>query len=187
VHNGHIEYRKTSMQKEYARVGEGGVQYAGPASADDANDTARVAVFGPGADKLVKVFQASGSAAGKMDLVGIASDVPWGKASSELVSAVYDQRVVAIIALDRNSSHLAEQIGVKSLVPVLAMSSDRTLTSVNIPWIFRMPEGTTLAQTVQTLSAAEHVAGPSRSRIRDELGSGRQMAGTQFTSTGEPR
>jgi hypothetical protein len=187
VHDGHIEYRKTSMQKEYARVGEDGVQYAGPSSADAADDTARVAVFGPGADKLVKLFLTTGSAAGKIDLVGIASDVPWGKASRELVNAVYDQNVVAIIALDRSSSHLAEQIGAKSLVPVLALSSDHTLTSINIPWIFRMPEGTTLEQTVQTLSAAEHVAGPSRSRIRDELASGRQMAGIQFTSTGEPR
>ena len=122
-----------------------------------------------------------------MELVGIASDVPWGKASSELVSAVYDQNVVAIISLDRNSSHLAEQIGVKSLVPVVAVSSDQTLTSINIPWIFRMPEGTTLEQAVQTVSAAERVAGPNRSRIRDELASGRQMAGTQFQSTGEPR
>ena len=30
VRNGHIEYRKISMQKEYARVGEDGVQFAGP-------------------------------------------------------------------------------------------------------------------------------------------------------------
>ena len=76
--------------------------------------------------------------------------MPWGKASSELVSAVYDQNVVAIIALDRNSSHLAEQIGVKSLVPVIAVSSDHALTSTNIPWIFRLPEGTSLEQALQT-------------------------------------
>jgi branched-chain amino acid transport system substrate-binding protein len=187
VHDGHIEYRKTSMQKEYARVGEDGVQYAGPPSPDTVTRSAKIAVFGPGADKLVQALTTSGSPAEKMELVGIASDVPWGKASSELVNAVYDQNVVAIIALDRNSSHLAEQIGVKSLVPVVAVSSDQTLTSINIPWIFRMPEGTTLGQAVQTVSAAERVAGPNRSRIRDELASGRQMAGTQFQSTGEPR
>ena len=100
---------------------------------------------------------------------------------------MYEQNVVAIISLDRNSSHLAEQIGVKSLVPVVAVSSDQNLTSINIPWIFRMPEGTTLEQAVQTVSAAERAAGPNRSSIRDELASGRQMAGTQFKSTGEPR
>jgi branched-chain amino acid transport system substrate-binding protein len=187
VHDGHIEYREISMQKEYARVGEDGVQYAGPSTADANGNVAKVAVFGPGADKLVKSLPAKVTDGGKLNLVGIASDVPWGKASSDLVSAVYDKNVVAIIALDRNSSHLAEQIGVKSLVPVVAVSSDKTLTSINIPWIFRMPEGTTLEQAVQTVSAAERIAGPNRSRIRDELASGRQMAGTRFQSTGEPR
>ena len=54
VHNGHIEYRKISMQKEYARVGEDGVQYAGPPIADTPGETLRVAVFGPHADKLVQ-------------------------------------------------------------------------------------------------------------------------------------
>src|SRR6516162_5027972 len=41
VHNGHIEYQKISMQKEYARVGEGGVQYAGPPTADVPTDALR--------------------------------------------------------------------------------------------------------------------------------------------------
>jgi hypothetical protein len=70
---------------------------------------------------------------------------------------------------------------------VLAVSSDHTLTSVNIPWIFRLPEGTSLEQALQTVSAAERVAGPSRSRLRDELASGQQFAGVQFQSSGEPR
>src|SRR5664279_2723427 len=187
VHNGHIEYRKTSMQKEYARVGEDGVQYAGPPSADITGGNATVAVFGPGADKLVESLRSSSTAIGKLELVGISSDVPWGKASSDLVSAIYGRQVVAIIALDRNSSHLAEQIGVKGLVPVVAVSSDHTLTSINIPWIFRMPEGTSLEQALQTISAAERVAGPNRSQIRDELASGRALAGVRFQSTGEPR
>jgi branched-chain amino acid transport system substrate-binding protein len=183
VHNGRIEYRKISMQKEYARVGEGGVQYAGPATTPNGPVSAKIAVFGPGADKLVKSLPGSGT----LELVPIASDVPWGKASSELVSAVYDQNVVAIISLDRNSSHLAEQIGVKSLVPVIAVSSDHALTSINIPWIFRLPEGTSLEQALQTVTAAERLAGPNRSKLRDELASGRQFAGTQFETNGEPR
>ena len=58
VHDGHIEYRKVSMQKAYARVGEEGVQYAGPSSADVRGEPAKVAVFGPGADKLVKSMPA---------------------------------------------------------------------------------------------------------------------------------
>ncbi len=184
VHDGHISYRKISMQKEYARVGEEGVPYAGPPVADAKGKTLKVAVFGPQAEKLA----ASGAAAGGLfELVGISSEVPWGKASSALVSAVYDQNVIAVIALDRASSHLAEQIGVKAFVPVIAISSDKVLTSINIPWIFRLPEGTSLEQALETLAAAEQKVGPNRAQIRGALASGAQFAGVQFQPTGEPR
>ena len=71
--------------------------------------------------------------------MGVRSDVPWGKASAELVKLIYDDRVLAVIATDRNSSHLAEQLAVKAFVPLIAMSADHTLTAANIPWIFRLP------------------------------------------------
>jgi branched-chain amino acid transport system substrate-binding protein len=193
VRNGHIEYRKVSMQKEYARVGEDGVPYAGPPSADAPGETLRVAVFGPQAQKLVQSPETASAVrelahdGKKWELVGVSSDVPWGKASNELVHAVYDQNVIAVIALDRASSHLAEQIGVKAFVPVIAVSSDHALTSTNIPWIFRLPEGTSLDQALQTLAAAEHRSGPNRSNIRQELSSGTQLSGVQFLPTGEPR
>ncbi len=183
VHDGHIEYRKVTMQKEYARVGEEGVPYAGPRVAD-ATGTLKVAVFGPQAEQRVRAGNVPG---GKFELVGISSDVPWGKASSALVSAVYDQNVIAVIALDRASSHLAEQIGVKAFVPVIAVSSDHALTSTNIPWIFRLPQGTSLEQSLATLTAAEQKSGPNRAKLRDELASGSQLAGVQFEATGEPR
>ena len=187
VHNGHIEYRKTSMQKEYARVGEEGVQYAGPAIADAPGQTVKVAVFGPGADRLMKSMQVAGTDGKRWELIGIASDVPWGKASNTLVQAVYDKNVIALIALDRASSHLAEQIGVKAFVPVIAVSSDKALTSTNIPWIFRLPEGTSLEQALKTVVTAEGKSGPNRGKLRAELASGEQIAGVQFQSTGEPR
>jgi ABC-type branched-subunit amino acid transport system substrate-binding protein len=182
VHEGQIDYRKVSMQKEYARVGEDGVLYVGPPVADTTAKTLRVAVFGPGADKRITAMNAPG-----LELVGIASDVPWGKASDALVSAVYEKDVIAVIALDRNSSHLAEQIGVKAFVPVLAVSSDKTLTSVNIPWIFRLPEGTTMEQTLKTLSAAERLSGPNRAKLREVLASGGDFGGVRFQQTGEPQ
>ena len=193
VRNGHIEYRKVSMQKEYARVGEDGVQYAGPPIADAPSETLRVSVFGPQAEKLaqapdtVKAVRGLEHDGKTWELVGVSSDVPWGKASSQLVHSVYDQNVIAVIALDRASSHLAEQIGVKAFVPVIAVSSDRALTSTNIPWIFRLPEGTSLAEALQTLAAAEYRSGPNRSKIRRELSSGTQLSGVQFLLTGEPR
>ena len=72
-------------------------------------------------------------------------------------------------------------------MPVIAVSSDHALTSTNIPWIFRLPEGTSLQQVLQTLAAAELKSGPNRARLRAELASGRPAAGVQFQATGEPR
>jgi ABC-type branched-subunit amino acid transport system substrate-binding protein len=187
VHNGHIEYRKISMQKEYARVGEDGVQFSGPPTTDVPGSTLKIAVFGPSADKLVRVTSIRNSDRRKWELVGVSSDAPWGKASDELVRAVYDQNAIAIIALDRASSHLAEQIGVKAFVPVIAISADHALTSINIPWIFRLPEGSSLEQALRIITTAEQQSGANRSKLRGVLASGNQIAGVQFQSTGDPR
>ncbi len=117
----------------------------------------------------------------------MSSEGAWGKASNDLVNAVYRDHVLAVIALGRASSHLAEQIAVKSFVPVLAISADRSLTSTNIPWIFRLPEGTSLEDAVICLSAAMAQAGPNRSGIREVLASGRALAGVRFESSGEAK
>jgi hypothetical protein len=53
------------------------------------------------------------------------------------VDAVYSQNVIAMIALDRDSSHLAEQMCVKAFVAVIAVASNGALTSANTPPIFR--------------------------------------------------
>jgi hypothetical protein len=183
----------SSTPVPYARVGEDGLPYAGPAVADAPVGPLRVAAFGPQADKLVaspsivKAVHDLSADGRAWELVGIASDVPWGKASNELVRAVYEQNVIAVIALDRASSHLAEQIGVKTFVPVIAVSSDHALTSTNIPWIFRLPERTSLPQALQTVAAAEQKSGPNRAKLREVLASGTQVAGVQFQPTGEPR
>ncbi|HZD30569.1 MAG TPA: hypothetical protein VE779_02815, partial [Candidatus Angelobacter sp.] len=60
-------------------------------------------------------------------------------------------------------------------------------TSTNIPWIFRLPEGTSLEQALQVLAAAEQRSGPNRAKLRDVLASGTQIAGVRFQPTGEPR
>ena len=191
VHDGKITYRRITMEKPYAMVGEDGVHYSGPSASDQSSSDLKIGVFGPHADEFVKspelVRSLSGfKAAGKNFLfVPIVSDGAWGKASSDLVNAVYQDHVLALISLDRASSHLAEQIAVKAFVPVLAISSDRALTSTNIPWIFRLPDGTSLEALVNCLSAAITQAGPNRSGIRDALASGRPLAGVRFESTGE--
>ena len=191
VHNGAIVYRRITMEKPYARVGENGVQYAGPKGPDEIASDLKIGVFGPHADELVRspetvrVLSALNTPGRHFSLIAIPSDTAWGKASADLVKAVYQEHVLALIALDRPSSHLAEQIVVKAFVPVVAISSDRALTSTNIPWIFRLPQGTPLAQALQSLSAAIEQVGPNRAGIRESLASGKPLAGVRFESTGE--
>jgi len=193
VHDGRISYRRITMEKPYARVGEGGVQYSGPSGSGQTATDLRIGVFGPHADDLVrspevsKLLRSLNSTDRKFSLLAIPSEAAWGKAANDLVNAVYQDKVLALIAIDRPSSHLAEQIAVKSLVPVIAISSDRALTSTNIPWIFRLPQGTSLEEAVKCLSAAIAQAGPNRFRIREILASGRPFAGVRFESTGEVR
>jgi ABC-type branched-subunit amino acid transport system substrate-binding protein/phosphoribosylcarboxyaminoimidazole (NCAIR) mutase len=193
VRRGAIEFRRITMEKAYARVGENGVQYAGPAISDDQTSSLKIAIFGPHADQLIRApetvrllnaFNATGK---HLSLIAIPSGASWGKASTELVNAIYQEHVLAVIALDRLSSHLAEQIAVKSFVPVVAISSDRALTSTNIPWIFRLPEGTPLQQALRCLSTAIKQAGPNRAGIRDLLASGKPLEGIHFEPTGEPK
>jgi branched-chain amino acid transport system substrate-binding protein len=198
VHNGTIEYRRITMEKPYARVGEEGVQYAGPQLPDEETQYKegsdwRVAVIGTQADQIVRsqeiahVLDTLSAAGHHISLIGIPSEGPWGKASTGLVQAVYQDRVLGIIATDRNASHLAEQIGTKAFVPVIAISSDQMLTSANIPWIFRLPEGTPLEQALRCLADAANRTGPNRGKIRAVLASGTPVAGMRFQSTGELR
>ncbi len=191
VHNSQIAYRRITMDKPYAQVGENGVQFTGPPTPQENANNPQIAVFGPDADQAIRSPEIIRAVAGlnsgprQYSLIAIPSQTSWGRASSDLVKAVYDNRVLAIIALDRASSHLAEQIGVKAFVPVVAISSDHSLTSTNIPWIFRLPEGTSLREAIACLSAAIDQAGANRSGIRATLASGKPLAGVRFDSTGE--
>jgi len=191
VHSGTIDYRPITMEKPYAQVGENGVQYAGPPLPDEEASDLKIGVFGPHADELIRspetnrVISAINRPGKHLSLIAIPTESAWGKASDDLVKAVFQERVIALIALDRPSSHLAEQIAVKLFVPVMAISSDRALTSTNIPWIFRLPEGTPMEEAVRCLSTAIEQVGPNRASIRAFLASGNPLVGLRFESTGE--
>lgn len=188
VHSGSISYRRITMNKPYAIVGEDGVRYSGPRLPTEPADKPGIAVFGPHADEIARspeLFGMTAAGKGPVSLIGIASDVSWGKASNGLVDAVYEKHVLGIIALDRASAHLAEQIATKAFVPVVALSSDRMLTSTNIPWMFRLPPDTKLTQALHLLLNAMQVAGANRQKIRDVLASGTPLAGMRFGSNGE--
>jgi branched-chain amino acid transport system substrate-binding protein len=187
VHDGKLSYRRYPMQKEYARVGENGVEYNGPAVADAPSGPLRIGVFGPGADKQVaQLARLLEQYKGRYELVPVASDVPWGQASTQLVKLIYQDQALGIVSTDRNASHLAEQLAIKAFVPVVAVSSDKSLTSVNIPWIFRLPADTPLEEAVRCLLDAGEKSGPNRGRLREVLSSGATLAGgVHFDSRGE--
>jgi ABC-type branched-subunit amino acid transport system substrate-binding protein len=183
LHDGHWTYRRYTMEKPYATVGEAGVAYNGPAPAESAGAHRKIGLFGPGAEALAGSLSRAG-----YEVVGISSEASWGKASNALVKLVYDPDSIGVVATDRASAHLAEQIAVKALIPVVAISSDRALTSANIPWIFRLDIGAAPADAVRCLRVAAERAGGNREAIRAYLASGKTVAERfSFSSTGELR
>ncbi len=204
VRNGAITYRVATMEKEppqpaqsatpnatpqpYARVGEDGVSYAGPHLADLPRGPVHIVLFGPKAPAVAQSadLQNAAPSAQPWDLIPVDSEQNWGAASTQLVHALIDQHALAIVALDRNSAHLAEQLGIKALVPVVAISSDKALTSNNVPWIFRLPAETTPAAALRLLYTAEQQSGPNPESLRNTLASGTALNGVAFLSTGEP-
>lgn len=224
VHQGAITYRLATMSgapgapplsagqggrsiQPYATVGEDGVEYHGPARATIPAGRATVIVFGPNAAQVSSKSLPT-SVPWKVAAVDTGqTGSNWGAATSALVQALSTGDVLAIVALDRDSAHLAEQLSLKKFVPVLALAGDRALTSTNIPWIFRLPahdsdgcpilirgsianradgNGTPAARALRVLAAAGQISGPNPERLRDVLASGRSLAGVRFGPTGEP-
>jgi branched-chain amino acid transport system substrate-binding protein len=194
---------RLAQDEPYARVGEDGVAFAGPhregAQLDAFKGLVRVVLFGPRAAEIARspgmlAELAAGAQAGReWKLLPVESSQNWGAASTALVHALMDEHALAIMALDRDAAHLAEQLALKSFVPVVALSGDKTLTSTNVPWIFRLPAETTPAAALRLLQAAavrSGVNGRSGSNpelLRDVLASGDEISGVAFLPTGEPR
>ena len=183
LHNGRWTFQPYSMQKPYATVGETGVEYNGPRTPDTAGTRRKIALFGPGAAMLAGTLSRPG-----YDVIGVSSEASWGKASDELVKLIYDPDVIGVVTTDRASAHLAEQLAVKAMIPVIAISGDRALTSANIPWIFRLDAGKQPADAVRCLTEAAARAGGNRDSIRAFLASGQMVAEQfSFSSSGEVR
>jgi hypothetical protein len=98
-----------------------------------------------------------------------------------------DEHALAIVALDRNAAHLSEQLALKAFVPVVALSGDKSLTSANVPWIFRLPAESTPADALRLVRTAAARGGVNPERVRDVLASGAQFDGIAFLPTGELR
>ena len=109
-----------------------------------------------------------------------------GQGVHELVKLIYEDQALGLIATDRNSSHLAEQLAVKAFVPLIAISADHSLTAVNIPWVFRLPPDTSIENALRCFLDAAEKAGANRGRLRDALASGAPFGGDmRFASNGE--
>jgi ABC-type branched-subunit amino acid transport system substrate-binding protein len=216
VHGGAITYRVARMDKAakvetpaaaasiatpspYARVGEDGVNYAGPHPSDVPPGPVRVVLFGPHATDVarsaavVEELRAAAAKGREWKLEPVDSDQNWGAASTQLVHALMDEHALAIVATDRDAAHLAEQLALKAFVPVIALSSDKKLTSTNIPWIFRLSPETTpaaalhLLETAAAMSNLKGGSGTNPEQLRDVLASGEMISGIAFLETGEPR
>jgi hypothetical protein len=98
-----------------------------------------------------------------------------------------DEHPLAIVALNSDAAHLAEQLSLKAFVPVIALSNDKKLTSTNVPWIFRLPPQTTPAAALRLLEMAAAQSGANPEKLRAVLASGNKVSGVAFLSTGEPR
>jgi ABC-type branched-subunit amino acid transport system substrate-binding protein len=199
VLNGIISYRLATMEKQsaaalvpYAHVGEDGVAFNGPHTRDVPAGPLRVVIFGPHAAQIAQSPAVAAQLAAQIragqqwQLLPVDSAQNWGAASTQLVHALMDEHALAIIALDRNESHLSEQLALKSFVPVVALSDDKSLTSTNVPWIFRLPSGTDPAQALHLLQTAVARVGANPEKVRDLLSSGKEVAGMAFLPAGEP-
>ncbi len=177
----------------YARVGEDGIHYFGPAQASVPRGPLRAVLFGPQAEKLahspaIKAQLAAAAQRGRAWLLlPVDSDQQWGVASTQLVRSLWNEHALAIIALGRKAGHLSEQLALKTFVPVVAVSDDRTLTSAAVPWIFRLPTGTSALAALRLLTDAEARGGPNPERVRDVLASGDPISGFAFLPSGDPR
>jgi ABC-type branched-subunit amino acid transport system substrate-binding protein len=166
---GKVEYRRYPMQVPYAHAETKTPAFTGPQPADAPEGALQVVVFGKNAAAIAAdpaVAQAIGP---RYRIVPVVADARWGKSSTDLVKALMDERTIGALATDRESSHLAEQLGNRLFVPVVALSADRALTSMGVPWIFRLPSETSPADALKRVVEAAAKAGPNRGRLRDEL------------------
>ena len=198
VRDGAISYRVAPVEKApvaaltetgrpYARVGEDGVGDAGPKRPDAPGGRLGVVLFGPGAAAVARSEAMLAAAGTSWELLPVESQQNWGAASAQLVSALMDGSALAMIALDRDSAHLAEQMALKAFVPVVALAEDRSLTSTNVPWIFRLPARTAPAEALRLLSAGVARSGSNAGRLRAVLASGVELEGLAFAANGELR
>jgi branched-chain amino acid transport system substrate-binding protein len=212
VHDGAISYKQATMEKPapaastpaaqplaaaptvpYARIDDDDQHFNGPRTPDLPPGPISVVLFGPHSSSVAQSAEVlaqlarSGKNTAEWKLIPIDSDQSWGASSTQLVHALMDQHALAIVALDRNAAHLSEQLALKAFVPVVALSGDKSLTSANVPWIFRLSAESTPADALHLVRTAAARGGVNPEKVRDVLASGVPLDGITFLPTGEQR
>ncbi len=175
-----------SSVKPYAHLPEVPVSFAGPQSPDMSSGPIRIVVFGPHATATVRSVPLINTTPSGWELIPIDSGQSWGIAAAELVRALMDRHALAVIALNRDAAHLSTQLALKSFVPVIALTDDQTLTSTNVPWVFRLSAGTSPVAALKILKLAEQQSGMNPIRLRAVFASGQHFEDHFFASNGEP-
>ena len=159
VHNGKITYRRYPMQKQYARLAR--TELSTTAQRSPMRPAARCASF---CSVRARTRPRRNS---RVCWPPIRGATKWsrsrrmfrGARPSQLVEQLYQDGAIGMISTDRNASHLAEQLAIKAFVPLIAISSDKSLTAVNIPWIFRMPVETRIQEALRSMIEAAEKSG----------------------------
>jgi branched-chain amino acid transport system substrate-binding protein len=97
----------------------------------------------------------------EMRLIPAWDENPWTGGAKKVVRLVYDERVLALIGgIDGTSTHLAEQVVAKALLPLIdPASTDRTVNAAFVPWAFSlMPDDRGLMSAL----ADSLLSGPER-------------------------
>lgn len=155
ISGGYAQQDAASTQP-YASINRQTINYTGPdreAARDLAGPQIKIGLIAPlqGARKaegvaLVAAAQmaiedeSEAPLAGRRLALAVRDEVGlWGRASSEIVKLVVDDRAIALItSSDGRAAHLSEQVGNRLGVPVVTLASDATTTQINIPWLFRV-------------------------------------------------
>ncbi len=150
-------FKARDRQTEYAGPGR---EAAGPVDFEEV----RIGYFGPSdpdhprggdlwcaAQLALDEANAEGGYQGKpFRLLPAWSENPWGTGVGEIARMVYRDELWAILGgIDGPSTHLVEQVAVKSRITLLsAASTDKTANLANVPWMFSLVPGDHLAAPV---------------------------------------
>ncbi len=191
--------QKMPVQVPYASIASKGVRYDGPgreAAFDLEGPVIRIGLIVPlhgpqkaDGDAIVTAVKMALRDASRRPLPGglhlalaVADDSvpPWGPLGDEIINLIVKDKVIAIVTCaDGVTAHLSEQIGNKTGVPVLTLSTDPTATEINLPWIFRL--GPSDVQQAQAIAEnIYHVCGFQRVLLVTDRDHDGRIGGHEF-------